>query len=987
MYSQRLLTLILTLVLVIANNRNTSAQDTANQKVKITEILFQLSEEYKIFFTYDAKLLQNTYVDISDFNNYDLDATLIELKNQTKLYFDYLGNNYYVVYSPNDKRRILLKQAEQEFDVNSSFDSLQANSSQIKIQGRIIDSKGNPLFGASIVVKDSNTGSISNLNGNFNLTINPDNQILIISFVGYTTRSYNILNRNQFTIILEQGEFLDEIQVVGSRNMNRTSVDTPSAIDVVDVEKAINNSGQVEINQLLQQVIPSFNASKQSGADGADHVDPATLRGLGPDQTLVLINGKRRHQSSLINLYGTRGRGNSGTDLNAIPAAAIKKIEILRDGASAQYGSDAIAGVINIVLKDEIDTFTGNITYGIHNANAHGNFRNPTSGLDGNTMKLSGNYGMKISKNGFLNVTTELISKDKTLRPGADFREKYGEAGLKEYSLFLNSEIPINKKVNFYINGGFSYRDSESYAFTRPINSPRNVIEIYPNGFNPLITATIRDQSISTGIKTKFNNWSIDLNNTFGANNFHYFIKETLNATLEEQSPTNFDAGGHVLNQNTTSADFTRFYPTVFEGINIAFGTEFRIENYKIFAGETGSYAAYDINGAIVDQNTPLNDLVMINGIIRPRGSQGFPGYSKDNEVDRTRFNLALYLDTEFDFTKKFMIGLAGRFEEYSDFGNTFNIKVSTRYKATENFNLRSSFSSGFRAPSLAQIYYNLKFTNFIGSVPSESLLAPNGSAITRNFGIGDLIEERAINASLGFTAKLKNFKATIDGYLVSIKDRIILTGQFDAMNFDATINDVQFFANGVDTRTAGIDIILNWQKKYTKNELNLSLVANFNSMNIDKVKSNDLDKETFFGIRDQFFLLASAPKRKLNFNAHYVYKKLHTNLSLTHFSKITLIDWQIEQPLQSEDSNSEYINANDRIQKAKDVYNQKMVIDMNANYPITTKINVGLGVNNLFNTYPTQQNNQWTDSGGYWDSVQMGTNGSFYYSRLTYKF
>ena len=330
------------------------------------------------------------------------------------------------------------------------------------------------------------------------------------------------------------------------------------------------------------------------------------------------------------------------------------------------------------------------------------------------------------------------------------------------------------------------------------------------------------------------------------------------------------------------------------------------------------------VNGNIVEQNTPVDDLVMINGIIRPGGSQGFPGYSKENELNRTRFNLALYLDTEFDFTKKFMLGLAGRFEEYSDFGNTFNLKVSTRYKATKNFNVRSSFSSGFRAPSLAQIYYNLKFTNFIGSVPSESLLAANGDPITRNFGIGDLIEERAINASVGFTAKLKNFKATIDGYLVTIKDRIILTGQFDAMGFDPTINDVQFFANGVDTKTVGLDIILNWQKKYSNNELNLSLVANFNSMKIDQIKNNNLDQDTFFGIRDQFFLLASAPKSKMNLNINYIYKKLHTNVSFTHFSKIELIDWQIEQPLQSEDPNSIFINATDRLTNAIDFYNQK---------------------------------------------------------------
>jgi iron complex outermembrane receptor protein len=312
---------------------------------------------------------------------------------------------------------------------------------------------------------------------------------------------------------------------------------------------------------------------------------------------------------------------------------------------------------------------------------------------------------------------------------------------LNEYSVFINTKIPINNNSNFYAFGGYSYRDSESYAFTRPADSPRNVLEIYPNGFNPLITAKIKDNSISAGFKTKFNGWQLDINNTFGRNNFHYFIKETLNATLLFNSTTNFDAGGHVLNQNTTSADFTKFYKSIFNGINMAFGTEYRIENYKIYAGEEGSYAAYDIHGNVVNQNTPSSDIVMLDGFPRPRGSQGFPGYAPENEVDKTRSNLALYIDTEFDFTNKFMFGIASRYEKYSDFGSTLNIKLSTRYKPNNNFYLRSSFSTGFRAPSLAQIYYNLKFTNFIGSEPSESLLELNDSPITRSFGIGELIE------------------------------------------------------------------------------------------------------------------------------------------------------------------------------------------------------------------------------------------------------
>jgi iron complex outermembrane receptor protein len=988
MYSHRLLKVILIFILIINYSPGLNAQNTENQTIKLTHFLSKLSEEHQVFFTYDVDLLNDIDVSADQLNNTDLQVIIDYLRRETKLLFDNLGNNYYVIYNDNEQGKASLEIAKKRLNVTIAAISNSNGKFQFIIKGKVVDVFNNPLADANIIENRSVNGTTTDVNGDFTLLVNSfKNLFITISHIGYMTKVMAIQNEDNIIITLDPGESLNEIQIVGSRNANRSVLDTPSAIDVVQLEEATNRTGQIEINQILQFVIPSFNASKQSGADGSDHVVPATLRGLGPDQTLILINGKRRHQSSLINLYGTRGRGNSGTDLNAIPASSIEKIEVLRDGASAQYGSDAIAGVINIVLKDAVDTFNGNLTYGFHNANTKGDFRNPTSGTDGNTMKLSGNYGMKISKKGFINLTTEYLSKDKTLRPGADFREKYGEAGLNEYSVFVNTEIPINENSNFYAFGGYSYRDSESYAFTRPADSPRNVLDIYPNGFNPLITAKIKDNSISAGFKTKLNDWQVDINNTFGRNNFHYFIKETLNATLLFNSPTNFDAGGHVLNQNTTSADFTKFYNAIFNGTNIAFGTEYRIENYKIFAGEESSYAAYDINGNVVDQNTPSSDMVMLNGSPRPRGSQGFPGYAPENEVDQTRSNLALYIDTEFDFTNKLMFGIAGRYEKYSDFGSTFNVKLSSRYKASATFNLRSSFSTGFRAPSLAQIYYNLKFTNFIGSEPSESLLEFNDSPITRSFGIGELIEEKAINGSFGFTAKIDNFKATVDTYYVNIKDRIILTGNFDASNLDLNVNDIQFFANGVNTSTLGLDVILTWKKNIEENCFLMSFAGNINRMTIDNIKNKNLDEETFFGVRDQFFLIASAPKSKFNLNFGYSNKKFNTNLTLTSFSKVTLIDWQIYEPTIAEDPNSEYINVADRLNRATDVYNPKLTTDINVGYAFTNNVVFRLGANNVFNKYPTTQQNNWTDGGGYWDSVQMGTNGSFFYSNISYKF
>ncbi|MGK0324191.1 MAG: iron complex outermembrane receptor protein [Psychroserpens sp.] len=986
MYDLRSSKLTLIFILVVAYSISSKGQNTEYQK--LTDVLSTLSEKHQVFFTYDADLITATFVDTSQIMNSDLKSIIDYLRKTTNLHFDNLGNNYYVIYNDSEKGKASVEIAKKRLSETIATISDSNTNSQFTIKGKVMDAFNIPIAGVNIIENGSFNGCSTSINGKFTLmTSSLDNLKLNVSHIGYVSKTVDVINKSILNITLDLGGALNEIQIVGSRNSNRSPLDAPSAIDIIPLETVTNKTGQIEINQILQYAVPSFNASKQSGADGADHVVPASLRGLGPDQTLVLINGKRRHQSSLINIYGTRGRGNSGTDLNAIPASAIDKIEVLRDGASAQYGSDAIAGVINIVLKEDVNTFNGNVTYGFSNANAQGDFTNPTSGIDGTTVKLSGNYGIKVSENGFINLTTEYLSTDNTIRPGASFREKYGDAGLNEYNVFLNSEIAINDHSNFYAFGGYSFRNSESFAFTRSADSPRNVIDIYANGFNPLITAQISDKSISTGFKTKLKGWNIDINNTFGNNNFHYYIKETLNATLEINSPTSFDAGGHILNQNTTSANFSKFYKNSLNGVNIAFGTEYRIENYKIYAGEKASYAAFDINGNIVDNSTDPDNLVTYNGVVRPGGSQGFPGYSLKNEVDQTRSNLALYLDTEFDFTPKLMVGIAGRYERYSDFGNTVNMKFSSRFKASDNFNFRATFSSGFRAPSLAQIYYNLKFTNFIGDIPSESLLEPNNSAITRSFGIGNLKEEKTINGSIGFTAKINNFKATIDAYLVNIKDRIILTGNFDASNLDANVNDVQFFANGVNTNTVGLDAILTWSKKIENNEFLVSFASNINDMTITEILNKDLDEKTFFGNREQNFLLASAPDYKSSLNLFYSNQKIDASLIVTNFSKVTLIDWQITRPLVSEDPNSIYLDEADRLKKATDVYEPKTTVDLSIGYNITKQTALRLGANNIFNIYPTAQQNNWTDGGGYWDSVQMGTSGSFYYSKVTYKF
>jgi len=872
------------------------------------------------------------------------------------------------------------------------------------VTGTISDESGAPIAGVNVIEKGTSSGVVSDFNGTYSIAVGPT-ATLIFSYVGYNSITVEVNNQTTINVTMQEGVSLDEVVLVGSRSPKRTALDTAVAIDVIDVAEVTTQVGKVEINEMLQYAAPSFNANKQTGSDGADHVDPASLRGMGPDQTLVLINGKRRHQSSLINIFGTRGRGNTGTDLNAIPATSIKRIEILRDGASAQYGSDAIAGVINIVLKDNVDNLTGSVTYGAYSTNAQGDFGTDPYGLwntdgyrldtkkdgnaigkdknfDGGSVKVAANYGFEIGKGGYANFTTEFLNKNKTLRPGFEFRKGFGEAAIEGFNFFGNAAIPVSDKTEIYAFGGRNYRDTDAYAFTRNNPTARNVVSIYPDGFTPRITSIIIDKSFSAGVRTETaSGWKIDISNTYGINDFHYYIKGTLNASLEETSPTDFDAGGHSLSQNTVNFDFSKYYDTVLSGMNLAFGAEYRTEQFLIYAGEEGSYGTYSDSGILItDPENQFQPIDPITGDLRPGGSQGFPGYGPANEVNRSRSNLSLYADAEFDLSETFLVSAAARFENFSDFGSTINGKLAARLKASDNFNIRGSVSSGFRAPSLAQIYYNLKFTNFVGGQALESLLSPNNSPVTASFGIGPLKEEKALNAALGFTSSFGDFTATVDGYYIAVKDRIVLTGNFDAPQIP-NVEAAQFFANGADTKTTGIDIILAYKTNLNNNSsFGATFLGNFNDMKIDKVLNGSLDEQTFFGERDKAFLLTSAPKSKLSLNLNYNKGWFDTAVTFTRFSDVELLDYQMYE------DTADYGSLAQQVAAATDAYGAKVVTDLNLGFKLSNSLKLNVGSNNLFNVYPDQQDD-WTEAGGYWDSVQMGFSGAYYYARLNYNF
>ncbi|UII32687.1 TonB-dependent receptor [Fulvivirga ulvae] len=845
-----------------------------------------------------------------------------------------------------------------------SFGIIGMSCAQFSVSGIVKDIEGEPLVGVNIVEKGTGNGTITDLNGKYALQAGSDQAVLQFSFIGFDTEEVFIDGKSIVDVVmLPNLTQLMEIEIVGSRSLNRSATETPVPVDIIPLSEVATTSGQLDVNQMLQYVAPSYNANRQSGADGSDHIDPATIRGLGPDQTLVLVNGKRRHQSSLINIFGTRGRGNTGTDLNAIPVSAIDRIEILRDGASAQYGSDAIAGVLNIVLKSSVGKFTGWVNSGVRKEG------------DGEMVQVNGNYGFETGNGGFVNVTLDYLHKGRTNRPADPvvydvYRRKFGDAESDNFGAYFNAEMPLKGETKFYAFGGYNFRDTDAYAWTRGADEDRNVQAIYPNGFDPHILSNISDKSVSAGIKTDANGWKIDFNNTYGQNIFHYYVDGTLNASLLEKSPTYFDAGGFKLAQNTTGLHFSKYNEYMLAGSNIAFGAEYRVENYQIFAGEEASWKNYGIIDTVIN-----NMVVPWDALQRPGGSQGFPGFRPDNEVDEFRTNIAGYIDFEVDFTSRFMLATAVRGERYSDFGTTINGKLASRFALSDRFAIRGSVSTGFRAPSLAQIYFNSVFTDFVSGVAVDKIIAQNNSPITRALGIPPLKQERALNFSAGFTAEpVSRLTLTVDGYFVDIQDRIVLTGAFEDTDPEIgselqalNVGAAQFFTNAVDTRTTGVDIIVQYSTRMGRGDLKATMAANFNDMSIEDIKTNQKlagKEDIYFGEREQYFLLASAPDSKINLTLDYTIDKFNINLRLVRFDEVILIDWL----------------------GTKDVYEAKISTDLALGYKFTDNIRLIVGGSNILDELPTRQDTE-TETGGLWDPVQMGFNGAFYFAKLGFTF
>lgn len=901
---------------------------------------------------------------------------------------------------------------------------------QQTITGKVADANGSPLAGASVKIKGTNKGTSTGNDGSFNLQAKKGD-VLEISMVGFVAQNITVDDKTEVSVsLVSASDNLGNIVLVGTRRSGRVKTETAVPVDVVNVGQASLPTARMDLTSVLNYAAPSFNYNKQSGSDGADHIDLATLRGLGPDQTLVLINGKRRHQTAFVAVFGTRGRGNSGTDLNAFPASAIDRVEILRDGASAQYGSDAIAGVINLVLKKNINKFTGTIGYGgYHDPKFNTAFADDlltqyehAKKIDGNSFAANMNYGFAVGKKGgFINVTLDGLKTSKTFRQALDTSDYYnnddamyidiyrrgnGDASLDMIGTFINAELPVTDKTSFYAFGGYNHKSSDAFAFTRnfsarpdrfPTDAGGNYIPVAgiikqtndgETYFSPHIQTKIRDVAATAGFKgTLKNNWKWDLSNSYGNNNFHFYGDKTFNASLGA-TKTHFDDGGFSFAQNTSNLNLSK---EISSKTNLAFGAEFRHENYKIFSGEEASYRNYDNTG------------------VKATGAQGFPGYQPNDVVDATRSVFGIYADAEVDFTPEWMVDFAARFENYNDFGSTLNGKIATRYKASPTFNLRGSFSSGFRAPSLQQINFSSTFTTVQAGNIAEVKIAPNYSPITKAAGIPELKQEKSLNGSLGFAWQAaKNLSITIDGYWVKIKDRVVLSGQFDGSDPDldpvlraqmASLNVslAQFFANAVNTTNRGVDIVIDYNKKVGECRYKALFTANFQSMDIDKINipaklsgSNFL-RQTFLSDREQKFILASAPKTKFAFNFEYGIKKFTAGTRITYFGEIVLLGYGQDglgiNPTVPLDNGSGDV---------PDQYNYsgKIVPDLYFSYQLCKAVTAFAGADNVFNVHPdfgvVKGAKDWaynTETGGAWDAVQMGNSGRRLFVRFAFSF
>ncbi len=813
------------------------------------------------------------------------------------------------------------------------------------IKGIVIDGDGQPLAGANVVVKGTATGTITDFDGNFTLNVDELPLTLLFSSLGYDSSSLVVNSYSQnIKATLNEGVELDEVIILGNRAKPRTILDSPVPVDNIGVAE-LQNSGKPTIDRMLTFKVPSFNSQNQAISDATAHYDPADLRGLGPSRTLVLVNGKRKNQSAQVYLNRTPGKGEVGIDLKSIPAAAVERVEVLRDGASAQYGSDAIAGVINMVLKKNVEYSTISARAGL------------TSQGDGFNSNIDLNTSFNFGEGGFVNLTLSHYTQKITNRAGKpgvndlpsdarpneilwaidnpDLGMHVGQPEMKKSDVFVNLAHPIGEKAELYSFHGFTSRTGKSFAYYRAPYWRRDVADSGFltlsgdfQGYQPTFETEIKDNINALGLRFELGeDFNGDASITYGGNSVFYTVNNSVNRDYladNGNSPRTFEPGGYKLNNLIGNLDFSKLFS---EQIAFSFGAEIKRENFEAIEGDERSYYK--------------------------GGSDSFAGIKPAEVVDVDRTSVAGYVGLDYDITEALLLGVAARYEDFSDFGNNFSWKINGRYKIGDNGAVRGSYSTGFRAPTLHQRYLtNSQYIIVAGS--SEPLLQgtlANDNSAVKALGVPSLFAETSKNISVGLTYKInRKFSASVDLYQIKVDDRVLFSSQIGSDGDDTTTNAVeqilqdnnvvavQFFINAGDTKTTGLDLVLNYKNvELGEGRFGVSLAANFNKTEIDAISTPDQLAQNGYNIfaREEKALITDArPKFKIITGLTYDLNKLSLGLNNTIFGQVTIVAPEGSNGIDQELSPT-------------------LVTDFNISYKLTDRLSLNGILNNIFDVYP----------------------------------
>ncbi|WP_313348236.1 TonB-dependent receptor [Stenotrophomonas sp.] len=778
---------------------------------------------------------------------------------------------------------------------------------------------------------------------------------------------------------------LDTVIVTGTRAIDRTVLESTSPVDVLTAED-IRRAGVVngELGSALQALLPSFNFPRQSNSGGADHVRAAQLRGLSPDQVLVLVNGKRRHTSALVNADSKIGKGTTPVDFNSIPVSAIKRIEVLRDGAGALYGSDAVAGVINVILDDAPEGGAIEASFGAHHTDLEPIDRTIT---DGQTSFVSAKVGTALGEDGgFLRVGLELKNREGTNRAGFDQippwdqsdtnlalqgQRNYvlGDGSTKDLNAWINTELPFGETSKFYFFSTFNQRDSEGANYFRYPDSDANWTQIYPNGYRPISEGENRDVQAVAGAKGQWGEWNYDASLDYGFNAFTYRLRNSLNASLGPTSPTTFKTGDYRNELTVGNFDLGRVFTQGNNSHSLGLGVEARRDHFQTRPGDPASYAA----GPYID---------------RPTGSQAGGGLTPQDATSLTRDVASAYASLSSQFGEHFSSDVAARYEHSDDYGGELTGKLGLRYEFTPAFALRGAVSNNFRAPSLAQIGYESTSTgyNAAGQLVQGRVLSVN-NPIARALGASDLKPEKSLNTSLGFTSRIgEHFDLSLDFYQIDIDDRIALSESITGDALTDTVlqqfgvsglQSASFFVNAADTRTRGAELVTNWRQALGDGQLLLTGTYAYNKTTLKNVLPTParllaLDPDyVLFGVEETNTLTDATPRTRAQLAASWANDRWTLSSRVSRYGSVTRV-----------------FNFGDGF-VPRQTYGAEWQLDAEVEYRITPQWSVALGGQNLTDNYSDLSNEDIYYYGNLpYDVLSpIGSNGAYYYGRVRYTF